>query len=60
MGLGLPGLQPGLADRNLLREAKMVSEAQHIEETMLNDKLRMTDWEQTNDEMQRQVRIEHC
>lgn len=55
VGLGLPGLQPGQADRNLMRDAKVLSEAQHIEETMLNDKLRMTDWEKTDEELQRQV-----
>lgn len=55
VGLGLPGYQPGLADQNLMREATIASETQHIEEAMLNDKLRMTDWERTEEELSKQV-----
>jgi hypothetical protein len=39
-----------------MNEAKLASERQHIEEAMLKDKMKMTDWERTEDELQRQVR----
>ncbi|KAI6176182.1 Deubiquitinating enzyme A [Aphelenchoides bicaudatus] len=58
VGLGLPGYIPGQADQNLMKEAKMASERQHIEDAMLNDKMRMTDWERTEEELQRQVESE--
>lgn len=38
-----------------MKEAISASESQQIEETMLNDKLRMTDWERTEEEISRQV-----
>lgn len=44
-----------MADKNLLKEAKLASEVQHIEEAMLNDKLKMTDWEKTEEELSQQV-----
>uniref|UniRef100_A0A915EDE4 ubiquitinyl hydrolase 1 n=1 Tax=Ditylenchus dipsaci TaxID=166011 RepID=A0A915EDE4_9BILA len=55
VGLGLPDFKPGMADRNLMKEASIASEAQHIEEAMLNDKLRMTDWERTEEELSKQI-----
>ncbi|GFR98402.1 OTU domain-containing protein 5 [Elysia marginata] len=55
VGLGLPGYQPGLADRNQMRDAIKKSEAGHIEQTMLEDKLRETDWEVTQDSIEEQV-----
>lgn len=55
VGLGLPGLQPGLADKNLIREAVRMSEDCHIEQTMLQDKLRETDWEVTQETIEEQV-----
>uniref|UniRef100_A0A0B6YBP0 ubiquitinyl hydrolase 1 n=1 Tax=Arion vulgaris TaxID=1028688 RepID=A0A0B6YBP0_9EUPU len=55
VGLGLPGLQPGLAERNLMHEAIKSSENFHIEQTMLEDKLRETDWEVTQDSIEEQV-----
>lgn len=55
VGLGLPGYIPGQADQNLMKEAKLASERQHIEEAMLKDKLQMTDWERTEEELERQV-----
>ncbi|KAI1727183.1 OTU-like cysteine protease domain-containing protein [Ditylenchus destructor] len=55
VGLGLPEYKPGSADRNLMKEAALASEAQHIEEAMLNDKLRMTDWERTEEELGKQI-----
>lgn len=55
VGLGLPGFQPGAADRSLMKEAIGALEAQHIEEAMLKDKLRMTDWERTEEELSKQI-----
>lgn len=56
VGLGLPEFKPGLAEKNLIKEAILASESQHIEEAMLNDKLRMTDWERTEEELSKQVK----
>ncbi|KAI6181191.1 Deubiquitinating enzyme A [Aphelenchoides besseyi] len=58
VGLGLPGHVPGQADRNLIKEATLASERQHIEEAMLKDKLRATDWERTEEELVRQIENE--
>ncbi|KAI6234580.1 Deubiquitinating enzyme A [Aphelenchoides fujianensis] len=55
VGLGLPGHVPGAADRNLMREATLASERHHIEEAMLKDKMKMTDWEHTEKELERQI-----
>lgn len=55
VGLGLPGLQPGLADRNLVTDAVRMSEDCHIEQTMLEDKMRETDWEVTQETIEEQV-----
>ncbi|KAK6994760.1 OTU domain-containing protein 5-B [Biomphalaria glabrata] len=55
VGLGLPGLQPGLAERNLMHDAIKSSETFHIEQTMLEDKLRETDWEVTQESIDEQV-----
>ncbi|CAL1534874.1 unnamed protein product [Lymnaea stagnalis] len=55
VGLGLPGLQPGQAERNLMHDAIKSSENFHIEQTMLQDKLRETDWEVTQDTIEEQV-----
>ncbi|PVD25049.1 hypothetical protein C0Q70_15546 [Pomacea canaliculata] len=55
VGLGLPGYQPGLADKNLMRDALKHSEDYHIEKTMLEDKLRETDWELTQESIEEQV-----
>ncbi|BFZ08965.1 hypothetical protein BsWGS_12004 [Bradybaena similaris] len=55
VGLGLPGLQPGSAERSLMHEAIKSSENFHIEQTMLEDKLRETDWEVTQDTIEEQV-----
>lgn len=51
VGLGLPQLIPGLAEKNLLNEALKKSEDFHIEEAMLDDKLKASDWEATNEEL---------
>ncbi|XP_074644718.1 OTU domain-containing protein 5-like isoform X2 [Tubulanus polymorphus] len=55
VGLGLPGFQPGLADRNLMRDAVRQSEELQIEQTMLADKLKETDWEVTQETIEEQV-----
>ncbi|TMS39032.1 hypothetical protein L596_005626 [Steinernema carpocapsae] len=55
VGLGLPGMNPGEADRNLLDEVMRESESQQIEEAMLKDKLKMTDWENTDQEINQAV-----
>ncbi|XP_043195843.1 OTU domain-containing protein 5-B-like [Amphibalanus amphitrite] len=55
VGLGLPGYVPGLADHNLLTDAAKKSEDLHIEQTMLEDKLKATDWEATNETISEQV-----
>lgn len=55
VGLGLPQFQPGAADRNLLRDAEHASERDEIERAMLKDKLRVTDWEATDEQIQEQV-----
>uniref|UniRef100_A0A915CJ76 Deubiquitinating enzyme A n=2 Tax=Parascaris TaxID=6254 RepID=A0A915CJ76_PARUN len=55
VGLGLPGYSPGAADRNLMRDALLRSEVQKIEEAMLKDKINMTDYERTEQEISEQV-----
>jgi OTU domain-containing protein 5 len=58
VGVGLlPGYAPGEVDKTLMNNVKLKSERQHIEEEMLKDKLRMTDWERTEEELQRQVSV---
>ena len=41
VGLGLPALCPGSADRNLMQDATRVSERSHIEQTMFEDKIKV-------------------
>uniref|UniRef100_A0A914RRG9 Uncharacterized protein n=1 Tax=Parascaris equorum TaxID=6256 RepID=A0A914RRG9_PAREQ len=57
VGLGLPGYSPGAADRNLMRDALLRSEVHEIEEAMLKDKINMTDYERTEQEISEQVSI---
>uniref|UniRef100_A0A5S6QY65 ubiquitinyl hydrolase 1 n=1 Tax=Trichuris muris TaxID=70415 RepID=A0A5S6QY65_TRIMR len=58
VGLGLPQFFPGLADRNLMSEARLVSEQDAIEQAMLKDKLQATDWEATDAQLQQQIACE--
>lgn len=51
VGLGLPSFIPGLAEKNLMNDAIKTSEEFHIEKQMLDDKLKATDWEATNEEI---------
>lgn len=55
VGLGLAGHKPGFADKMLLVEAQRDSENVHIEQTMLEDKKRSTDWEATYDAIEEAV-----
>ncbi|XP_014249400.1 OTU domain-containing protein 5 [Cimex lectularius] len=55
VGLGLPSFTPGAAETNLLKDAIRQSEEFHIEQAMLEDKLRATDWEATNEAIEEQV-----
>jgi len=55
VGLGLPGFNPGSADRNQVKQAVKNSEEDLVEKTMLEDKIRATDWEATNEAIEEQV-----
>ncbi|XP_071553864.1 OTU domain-containing protein 5-B isoform X2 [Temnothorax nylanderi] len=55
VGLGLPSFNPGAADRALISDAVRQSEELHIEQTMLEDKIKATDWEATNEAIEEQV-----
>lgn len=55
MGLGLPGFVPGSADKKLLCDAMRQSEETLIEQAMLEDKVKATDWEATNEAIEEQV-----
>ncbi|OZC06850.1 OTU-like cysteine protease [Onchocerca flexuosa] len=55
VGLGLPEYSPGAADRNLLQEAMQKSEVQMIEDAMLHDKIKMTDFERTEQDISEQI-----
>jgi len=55
VGLGLPGMIPGAADRSLLNQATRASEDSLVERAMLEDKIKATDWEATNEAIQEQV-----
>ncbi|CAI2350895.1 unnamed protein product [Caenorhabditis sp. 36 PRJEB53466] len=52
VGLGLPGMVPGSADKDLMSKAIKSSELEHIEETMLQDKIGLSDFERTEAEME--------
>lgn len=55
VGLGLPSFKPGIADMNLVGDAIRASEDLQLEQAMLEDKLRATDWEATNEAIEEQV-----
>lgn len=55
VGLGLPGFVPGQADHKLMGDAIRQSEETHIEQAMLEDKVKATDWEATNEAIEEQV-----
>ncbi|KAG0436354.1 hypothetical protein HPB47_017998 [Ixodes persulcatus] len=55
VGLGLPAFKPGHADKSLVKEALRASEELELEQAMLEDKLRATDWEATSEAIEEQV-----
>lgn len=55
VGLGLPSFKPGLADKTLMEKAMLISEQHELEQAMLEDKIRATDWEATNDAIEEQI-----
>ncbi|XP_059352117.1 OTU domain-containing protein 5-B-like isoform X2 [Daphnia carinata] len=55
VGLGLPGFVPGQADKKLMGDAMRQSEETLIEQAMLEDKVKATDWEATNEAIEEQV-----
>lgn len=55
VGLGLPAFKPGLAEKTLVKDALQASEELELEQAMLEDKLRATDWEATNEALEEQV-----
>lgn len=55
VGLGLPSFKPGAAEKTLVSDAIRASEESELEQAMLEDKLRATDWEATNEAIEEQV-----
>uniref|UniRef100_A0A3P8WG66 OTU deubiquitinase 5a n=1 Tax=Cynoglossus semilaevis TaxID=244447 RepID=A0A3P8WG66_CYNSE len=55
VGLGLPAFKPGYAEQSLMKSAIKTSEESWIEQQMLEDKKRATDWEATNEAIEEQV-----
>ncbi|ULT97633.1 hypothetical protein L3Y34_005454 [Caenorhabditis briggsae] len=55
VGLGLPGMVPGAADKDLMTKAMAKSELEHIEETMLQDKMDLTDYQRTQADLEDQI-----
>jgi len=55
VGLGLPNYSPRAHDRNTIGQALKKSEEDAVEKAMLEDKIRATDWEATNEAIEEQV-----
>ncbi|XP_051823784.1 OTU domain-containing protein 5-like isoform X1 [Antechinus flavipes] len=55
VGLGLPSFKPGFAEQSLMKSAIKTSEESWIEQQMLEDKKRASDWEATNEAIEEQV-----
>ncbi|XP_056646335.1 OTU domain-containing protein 5-A [Diorhabda sublineata] len=55
VGLGLPNYKPVDIDRRRFNDAVRASEELLIEQTMLEDKIKATDWEATNEAIEEQV-----
>uniref|UniRef100_A0A3Q3DR57 ubiquitinyl hydrolase 1 n=1 Tax=Hippocampus comes TaxID=109280 RepID=A0A3Q3DR57_HIPCM len=55
VGLGLPAFKPGYADQSLMKSAIKTSEESWIEQQMLEDKKRASDWEATCEAIEEQV-----
>lgn len=66
VGLGLSGCrrEDGSMDRNKLTEAVRLTQQQHIEQAMLEDKLKKSDWDATNEAIEEQTArvsyLEYC
>lgn len=55
VGLGLPSFKPDIVNKTLVSDAIRASENLQLEQAMLEDKLRATDWEATNEAIEEQV-----
>ncbi|XP_054719585.1 OTU domain-containing protein 5-A-like [Uloborus diversus] len=55
VGLGLPSFKPDVMNKSLVNDAIRASENLQLEQAMLEDKLRATDWEATNEAIEEQV-----
>lgn len=55
VGLGLPSFKPDIVNKALVTDAIRASENLQLEQAMLEDKLRATDWEATNEAIEEQV-----
>uniref|UniRef100_A0A182QA84 ubiquitinyl hydrolase 1 n=1 Tax=Anopheles farauti TaxID=69004 RepID=A0A182QA84_9DIPT len=55
VGLGLAGYRPDELDIKQVDDAVRMSEELEIEKTMLEDKLKTTDWEATNEAIEEQI-----
>jgi OTU domain-containing protein 5 len=55
LGLGLPGLQPGLADRSQMQRARELSDAGMTDELVRRKMLMVTDEEETQREIERSI-----
>lgn len=55
VGLGLPGLKPGMADKSQVTAAIAQSDNILTEQQMMEDKIKATDWEATNEAIEEQV-----
>ncbi|XP_055602334.1 OTU domain-containing protein 5-A [Uranotaenia lowii] len=55
VGLGLAGYRPDELDIKQVEEGVRMSEDLEIEQTMLEDKLKTTDWEATNEAIEEQI-----
>jgi len=55
VGLGLPGLKPGMADKAQVADALVHRDNILTEQQMMEDKIKATDWEATNEAIEEQV-----
>merc|ERR1719153_784697 len=55
LGLGLPGLKPGIESKALVASALHARDNILTEQQMMEDKIKATDWEATNEAIEEQV-----
>ena len=55
VGLGLPGLKPGIENKALVASALHARDNILTEQQMMEDKIKATDWEATNEAIEEQV-----